>query len=287
MDSSNKTTVFDALSRSNAELVSRQTINQQLGMAYWRNDSGQVDYNVSAVHTLSLYTRNGENCRRLGASVNRGETGSLCLIPIGQQSSWQIDGEFEFAHLYFSDKSIKRFAVRTLDIEPNLISVPDLTFRQDRQLAKYCRDLFQAEQAGADSLAMEEQTNHIFGHLLSRGDYCYGREKRPLGGISQAAARRVMEYIHCYYYRRITLTELAEVAAISEFHLQRMFSQRFAVSPSEYLIEVRIAQAKLAIRQGDSLADVASACGFSHQSHLHGVFKRIVGITPGQYSRRC
>ncbi|MDJ0742612.1 MAG: helix-turn-helix domain-containing protein [Xenococcaceae cyanobacterium MO_167.B27] len=34
-----------------------------------------------------------------------------------------------------------------------------------------------------------------------------------------------------------------------------------------------------------SIADVAAETGFSDQSHLHRYFKRIVGVTPGQYVR--
>jgi len=33
------------------------------------------------------------------------------------------------------------------------------------------------------------------------------------------------------------------------------------------------------------IALVAGACGFTSQSHLNSVFKRLTGVTPGRYRR--
>ena len=43
--------------------------------------------------------------------------------------------------------------------------------------------------------------------------------------------------------------------------------------------------AKHALRQGMSIVDVAAHVDFADQSHLTRQFKRIVGVTPGQYIR--
>jgi AraC family transcriptional regulator len=33
------------------------------------------------------------------------------------------------------------------------------------------------------------------------------------------------------------------------------------------------------------IAAIAAACGFSGQSHLNAVFKRMTGVTPGKYRK--
>jgi AraC family transcriptional regulator len=53
------------------------------------------------------------------------------------------------------------------------------------------------------------------------------------------------------------------------------------------VITRRVERAKqvLAAGTGLSLAEVAARCGFSDQSQLCHHFKRVVGITPGQFGK--
>ncbi|HBZ55962.1 MAG TPA: AraC family transcriptional regulator, partial [Syntrophobacteraceae bacterium] len=44
-----------------------------------------------------------------------------------------------------------------------------------------------------------------------------------------------------------------------------------------------IRRARGMLSQGRPIAEVAQATGFSDQSHLTRHFKRILGVTPGQY----
>jgi transcriptional regulator GlxA family with amidase domain len=58
------------------------------------------------------------------------------------------------------------------------------------------------------------------------------------------------------------------------------------VSPHQYLIQVRVNNARWLLSAGSgerSLAEVASAVGFADQSHLTRHFKRVTGLTPRQF----
>jgi AraC-like DNA-binding protein len=70
---------------------------------------------------------------------------------------------------------------------------------------------------------------------------------------------------------------------MSPFYLLRVFHNAVGVPPHEYQTQVRIAQARKLIRKGMSISQVALTTGFFDQSHLYRNFKRIVGVTPGQY----
>ena len=48
---------------------------------------------------------------------------------------------------------------------------------------------------------------------------------------------------------------------------------------------VRIRHAERLIAAGKPLAEVSAETGFSSQSHLTRHFKRLIGVTPGQYAR--
>jgi AraC-like DNA-binding protein len=71
----------------------------------------------------------------------------------------------------------------------------------------------------------------------------------------------------------------------TRFQALRAFKQRYGLAPSAYQMCRRIAGAQLALRAGAAPAAVALDFGFTDQSHLNRQFKRIVGVSPGDYAR--
>ncbi|WP_370589516.1 helix-turn-helix domain-containing protein [Tychonema sp. LEGE 07203] len=79
----------------------------------------------------------------------------------------------------------------------------------------------------------------------------------------------------------MSLEAIANHIDISSYHFCRLFKQSTGFSPHQYVIQQRVERAKQLLLQGKmSLAEIAIACGFSHQSHLNRHFKRITGVTP-------
>ena len=98
--------------------------------------------------------------------------------------------------------------------------------------------------------------------------------------------RRVCEYVEANLSKRIGLQDLADVAALSQYHFSRQFTEKAGISPLRYVMARRVELAKRELlRPGASIAEVAYACGFSGQSHFTTAFKAAVGTTPGEYRR--
>ena len=68
-------------------------------------------------------------------------------------------------------------------------------------------------------------------------------------------------------------------------HFLRVFSKATGQTPHAYLVNLRVNLARELLATGTRPAEAAVAAGFSDQSHLTRVFKRIVGVTPGHYAR--
>jgi AraC-like DNA-binding protein len=68
---------------------------------------------------------------------------------------------------------------------------------------------------------------------------------------------------------------------------ERKFRRTFHVTPQTYLrkLRLRVASRSL-VYGGQTLAEVAAACGFADQSHFTRVFRRHVGVTPRTYRHR-
>ena len=91
------------------------------------------------------------------------------------------------------------------------------------------------------------------------------------------------------FHRNNVLMPAGSVAAINpgEAHTGQSADERGWVYRMVYpdANNVRVVQAKERLSAGMSIVDVAQQTGFVDQSHLTRQFKRVVGITPGQYRR--
>jgi AraC family transcriptional regulator len=106
------------------------------------------------------------------------------------------------------------------------------------------------------------------------------------GGLPRLQSEALMVFIEDSLSRDIGIVDLAGVVGYSPDHFSRLFRQTFRVSPYQYLLGRRVERAKTMLRDPSlPIAVIAVACGFTSQSHLNTVFKRVAGVTPGRYRR--
>jgi AraC family transcriptional regulator len=130
-------------------------------------------------------------------------------------------------------------------------------------------------------LYAETLANTLAIHLLRHYSSQNHRTVTCNGGLPQHKLRLVTDYIKDYLERELSLQDLAAIAQMSQYHFCRAFRQAIGLSPHQYLIQQRVERAKQLLQTGGmSIGAVAIACGFTHQSHLHRHFKRLVGVTP-------
>jgi AraC family transcriptional regulator len=84
----------------------------------------------------------------------------------------------------------------------------------------------------------------------------------------------------------LSLTAMAAEAAISRFHLLRMFKQAYGETPFKRLTRLRMEEAQRRLRQGhESVTEIAFACGYENPAHFASAFRRSVGVAPSSYRR--
>jgi AraC-like DNA-binding protein len=112
------------------------------------------------------------------------------------------------------------------------------------------------------------------------------RERSPLTPRDDRALRLACEYLADRSERNIGLDELAAAAGVGKFRLIRLFRERTGLPPHALQVAHRIRAARRLIEAGEPIAATAAATGFVDQSHLHRLFRRSLGVTPGEYRRR-
>lgn len=99
-----------------------------------------------------------------------------------------------------------------------------------------------------------------------------------------AEIKAVCDYLEQNYADTITLEKLSSVTGLSKYYLLHCFTRQKGISPYSYLETVRISKAKQLLEQGETSTDVAFMTGFHDQSHFSNYFKKLIGLTPRQYS---
>lgn len=114
------------------------------------------------------------------------------------------------------------------------------------------------------------------------------REYRSYGRLSQAQCRLVVQYIEEHLDQNISLQDLAGLAQLSVFAFIRKFRAEFQCAPHAYVLDQRVKHAQRQLARPDvPLKVVAANCGFSDQSHMTRVFRRVLNVTPAEFRRSC
>ena len=103
-------------------------------------------------------------------------------------------------------------------------------------------------------------------------------------GLSPERLQRVRDYVEAHLDDDLSLTVLADIACLSPYHFSRSFKEATEVGPHRYVMQRRLARAKILLRRTNQpLAGVAQEAGFADQSHLTQMFRREMGVTPGRF----
>jgi len=105
-------------------------------------------------------------------------------------------------------------------------------------------------------------------------------------GLSKPQRRRVVEYIDSHLDADLSLARLAEIAGLGTTHFQALFKQTMGRPVHQYVVRRRVERALRELQRGQlSIAEIAAATGFAHQSHLARWMQRLVGVTPAALLR--
>jgi AraC-like DNA-binding protein len=85
----------------------------------------------------------------------------------------------------------------------------------------------------------------------------------------------------------MSISDIAAAIGISSSHLSRIFKMEVGRTPLEYLTEYRLKHSKRLLADGNcSLNKIVEAIGYNDVHTFIRSFKKVEGITPGEYRKR-
>lgn len=173
-----------------------------------------------------------------------------------------------------------QWLLRSINCQERSIAFASPTM-SDPPVARLLRAAHDALQNQTEILDAESLMTPAFSALLQT--QCARLDSTQYRGNEPCAIRRAKEHLDAEFSEQIHLAELAKISGLSSFYFLRSFRKATGLTPHEYLCNLRVERARKLLASGASIAESAAQTGFFDQSHLHRHFRRILGITPGQY----
>jgi AraC-like DNA-binding protein len=100
----------------------------------------------------------------------------------------------------------------------------------------------------------------------------------------QTAVERVIAHMKAHLDEELDLDRLAQIAAISKFHLVRVFDELTGTTPHHFLACLRMQRAKELLFSSDaSITEICLEVGYASLGSFSKTFSSLVGVSPQQF----
>jgi AraC family transcriptional regulator len=251
--------------------------------------SGEVNYPAGIrQHIFYLFLGPLRSDVRIGNEVKSVsyKAGEGRFTPAGRSVAFRWTGEVRVLMLGFQPWFFERIAAE-LGCSPVIpVEANNRKLAADYPPCVLMRQLLNELSAPAGAtVAAEGLARAIAVHLLR--DFVHIRAAKPVEPTPPVAVLKVVELMRQRLADPLALEEMASVAGVSPFHFARQFKTATGHPPHDYLVRLRVDRAQELIRQHHrewTLAAVANECGFADQSHMARHFKRVLGVSPGEFA---
>lgn len=124
---------------------------------------------------------------------------------------------------------------------------------------------------------------HVF-LLVNR----YLKESRKMGVSALNEIECAIRYFNEHYTEELCMETYAQSLHLSPCWFTRRFKQITKVTPLQYVLSIRLANAKTLLESSDyNVTEVAYAVGFHNPLYFTRLFTKRVGVSPKEYKKRA
>ena len=98
--------------------------------------------------------------------------------------------------------------------------------------------------------------------------------------------RKAKEYIQNHFSDPLTLEEVSEMVGLSTAYFSALFKKTEGEGFAKYLINVRMEQAKLLLRESNlPVTEICRKVGYNDPKHFTHTFEKAAGVKPSTYRK--
>jgi len=112
------------------------------------------------------------------------------------------------------------------------------------------------------------------------------RSASESGVMESSGALRYAEIVNVlreHLGEQLSAGDIARLCRMSLSNLKKIFTKYAGMGVSRYFTEMKMRRAVELLREGRRVGEVAAELGFTDQNYFSTVFRRIMGVPPGQY----
>lgn len=209
------------------------------------------------------------------------KSGDIFLIPPAAKISYRPDPSDPWKYLWLECNGAECKTV--FDKIELTAESPIFAPKNFSQLTEVLADMLEESTAATGGLSLN-CVSHMFKIFSLIADERITKDEKS-GIRSETPLMNALEYIERNYCDcTLSVTTLADAVGFSVPYLSRLFKAHIGMSPSKYIIELRMRKACTMLDSNSfSISEIASATGYNSPFYFSNEFKRHVGISPSRY----
>lgn len=227
-------------------------------LLYGREECARGKYFGPAIrgYTLIHYVESGRGIFVKGEKTYEVKAGEAFIILPGEITYYEADKTNPWVYRWIGFNGMLSREFETL---PPVISVDG--------------DIFPGGETVMNITAGVEYI--LAGQLFRLASTLFGEGKR-----TNKYVKMVKDYIKNSYMKDIRVEGIADSLSLNRRYLSRIFKESEGVAIKEYILSVRMEEAKRLLGSGMSVAEAAMLSGYSDVSNFSKMYKRVFKISP-------
>ncbi len=265
-------------------------------------------YHVAGVTgPLSLkWMARGWGIWRLSGKTLRVGTDTCLIVNNGQDYTIDIENEESSSSfcVFFQDGFVEDVARATTTPDEYLLDDPagsaaPIAFHEHliddgRRILPRLRQMRSSQVSEEDSPDKYREQLRFLAEALVATQFDFRQSANKVPAVRPATRtelyrrlRNGKDYMHACFSDDLSVSTVAAACNLSPHHFHRHFTRTFNQTPHRYLSDLRIARAKVLLRETDRpITDICFDVGYESLGSFSRLFARRVGSSPSAYRRR-
>lgn len=224
---------------------------------------------------LLMYIRKGSLRLETEGHIQNASRGQLILIDCYGRHAYSTETGWDCLWCHFDGITARHWYQNIVTRVGNVFTIPDSQPIISKLTAIF--EIFSSGEVVREPLLSKYLTDILTAVLL----YAPSDDKT---NAHVNLAEKITSYISEHFTENLSVSQLASLAGLSDYHFIRIFKKQTGFTPHEYLLNTRMNMARYLLKNSElSVKDICFSTGFSCESVFCSAFKRMEGMTPAQY----